>query len=327
MNIESNNNNPAFRPSRSWHLPNSSSDQIHLDWNCCDTNSGFANSGHHAFANQPDPTGVCATASQIHTHGWSPNLSSPSLGSQQQALDTVYNEGTTNITIASPVSQLDSQWFPQSPDFATPSFIEPYFPSLGSVNDDVNSYANTYAQPDQAYQFANNVDAPNVVGVTNFDVAWTDTTNFEPSNEWLDYPAFEPQVDMNSYVANLDVAPMGTTRFGSSNQWSTFTNFEPQLDNTSFISLPNTTYMSSPPVLPTPATVDVPAAATFVNTNPNTCNFPGCGKVFGRAADLARHGRKHVDHQHPCPVNGCSKTFYRTDKLRDHQRKGHKMSV
>jgi hypothetical protein len=66
-----------------------------------------------------------------------------------------------------------------------------------------------------------------------------------------------------------------------------------------------------------------------IHTNPQTCNYPGCGKVTARQADFARHRLQHGTPHHSCLVHACNrrgpKAFYRADRLRDHQRKKHGM--
>jgi len=205
-----------------------------------------------------------------------------------------------------------SQGFFQNPNPVTPSVGQPFVPTLDSVSYHVDHFANTNGQSGQAYHLAD-FNAPMDFDAANLEIAPIDTTSFSSLHWWSNDTAIWPQVDTNS--------------FNSFNQLSNDTAIGPQADINSFDSLllPHTTYMPSAPELPTPFPGVVAAANANVNTNPNTCNYPGCGRTFGRPTDLARHRRKHGVHQHPCPVRGCPRTFYRTDKLRDHQRQGHRM--
>ena len=317
----------TFSPSNSWQPPDSSS---------AATNSFVPNSGHNASAKQAtDTVGYATEPQKQHTHSWPPNLPSIYHGSQQQALNTAYNEGTADVvTIASPAYEPASQGFFQNPNPVTPSFGQPFVPTLDLVGYHVNRWAaTTNSQHGQAYQLAG-YGAVNDFDAANLEIALIDTTSFGSLHQWPNDTASGPLVDTNSfnsfnqwsnYAAIGPQADMNS--FDSLHQWSNDAAIGPQADTntSSSLLLPNTTYLLSPPALPTPFTGGVTAANANVNTNPNTCNYPGCGRIFGRPADLARHRRKHGVHQHPCPVRGCPRTFYRTDKLRDHQRQGHRM--
>ncbi|KAH6664205.1 hypothetical protein B0J14DRAFT_493928 [Halenospora varia] len=89
--------------------------------------------------------------------------------------------------------------------------------------------------------------------------------------------------------------------------------------------------MFTTPVVPRPIARRVASRRSNVNTNPYTCNYPGCGEIINRLGDFARHQQKHGVRQHPCLVHGCNRrgprAFYRADKLRDHQRTKHKMAI
>ena len=316
----------TFSPSNSWQLPDSSS---------AVTNSFVTNSTNNASTHQPTDTYGYATESQHqHSHRWSPNLPSSYHGPQQQALNTAYNEGAGDVvTVTSPACEPASRGGFQSPNPVTPSFGQRFVPTLESVGYHVNPWATTNSQHDQAYQLAG-FGAVNDFNAANLEIAPIDTTSFGSLHQWPNDTAIGPQVDTNisnSFNQWSNYAaigpPVDMNSFDSLHQWSNDAAIGPQADtNTSNpLLLPNTTYLLSPPALPTPFTGGVTAANANVNTNPNTCNYPGCGRIFGRPADLARHRRKHGVYQHPCPVRGCPRTFYRTDKLRDHQRQGHRM--
>jgi hypothetical protein len=104
--------------------------------------------------------------------------------------------------------------------------------------------------------------------------------------------------------------------------------------------LPTTASMPAAPALPahangmitTPAVPrhiarGVTSRRSNVNTNAHICDYAGCGKMFARPGDLARHSKQHGVPQHPCDIPGCNRdglrAFYRADKLLDHQRKKH----
>ncbi|KAH8592630.1 hypothetical protein B0O99DRAFT_517191 [Bisporella sp. PMI_857] len=89
--------------------------------------------------------------------------------------------------------------------------------------------------------------------------------------------------------------------------------------------------MSIAPAGRRPIARGVTSRHSNVNTNPHTCDYPGCGEIITRRGDFIRHRQKHSAPRYPCTVHGCSRrgprAFYRADKLRDHQRKKHRMAI
>ncbi|PMD58521.1 uncharacterized protein K444DRAFT_531864 [Hyaloscypha bicolor E] len=85
--------------------------------------------------------------------------------------------------------------------------------------------------------------------------------------------------------------------------------------------------MFTAPAVPRPIARGVTSRRSNVDTNAHTCGYAGCGKMFARPGDLARHSKQHGIPQHPCDIPGCNRhgarAFYRADKLLDHQRKKH----
>ena len=145
---------------------------------------------------------------------------------------------------------------------------------------------------------------------------------------------------------DFGVMPNGFANPTSFTHWDDLTAINPQETMASFnqLPLPATTGAPVAPTLPTHGTsmFTTPAATrpiarrvvsrrSNVNTNAHTCDYTGCGKIFARPGDLARHTQQHGVPQHPCLIHGCnrrhSRAFYRADKLRDHQRKKHGIAI
>jgi hypothetical protein len=194
-----------------------------------------------------------------------------------------------------------SQGFAQSSSHVTPGFGQRFIPALSSVDyPPVHSYnAIANGQSDSTLQLSDFGATPN--GFANFN-------SFIP---WDDSTAVDPQATMTSFnqlplpaTTSAPAAPALRTHAAS---------------------------MFTAPAVPRPFAGRIMSRRSNVNTNPHTCNYPGCGKMFARPSDIVRHRQQHGVPQHPCPVHGCnrrgSRAFYRTDKLRDHQRKKHRMAI
>ncbi|PQE23633.1 hypothetical protein CJF31_00006301 [Rutstroemia sp. NJR-2017a BVV2] len=291
-----------------------SSGFINDDGNHRDVDTFVTSPGHNVSPNQALGGILDVTATQDqHIHIWSPNLSPSNRGFQQQAVSTpnngCNNEWNLDASFAPPAWDPASQGFAQSLSHVTPGFGQRFIPTLDSA-DYLSVYSNAVAngQPDPALQ------------LSEFDI-------------YDDFGA----------MPNSFVHPTSFT------QWDDLTAIDPQETMASFnqLPLPTTTDIPAAPALPTYGTdmltaltvplPSLPIARRVVpqrsngNTNAHTCNFTGCGKVFTRPGDLARHRKHHGVPQHPCLIDGCnrrlSKAFYRADKLRDHQRKKHRMAI
>jgi hypothetical protein len=159
--------------------------------------------------------------------------------------------------------------------------------------------------------------------------------NITPYTQWNDLTTLDPQEN----VANFNQLIPPATPY---TQWDDLTAIDPQDNMASFNQglLPTTTSTPKTPVLPANGTnmstaFEVPrhnagavrSRRSNINTAAHTCGYTGCGKVFTRPGDLARHNLQHGLPQHPCLVRGCNRrgprAFYRTDKLVEHQRKRH----
>jgi hypothetical protein len=278
------------------------------------TPSSLNASPNQAFAGTLQAT----LARDQHVLIWSPNLLPSNLGFQQQAVSTANdgwnNEWNSNVSFAPPALDPASQ-FAQSLSYATPGFGQNFIPALSSA--DYPVYSNTIAngQLDPTVQFPdfgvyNDFGAYNAFGIYNHFNAMPDPlANPTPFTQWEmdDLTAIDPQETMGS--------------------------FNPLLP-------PTTTSMPAAPALPTHATnmLTVPTAPrpiartaisrrSTAGTNAYTCGYAGCGRIFTRGGDLARHTQQHGVPQHPCLIHRCNRraanAFYRADKLRDHQRRKH----
>jgi hypothetical protein len=241
------------------------------------------------------------TPQDEHIHIWSTNLSTNDGGLQQQTVRIANNGWNPDVSIAPSPWDLDSQGFDQSLNDLTTGFGRHFTPALSELDFPPTIIDD---QPDPTFQtpdfgvYSNDVVIPNDFVTVN-------------SSQWDDLTAMDTQPTMTSF-----------------NQ----------------LSLPTISNMPAPQALPTNATSMFVATAaprpiarrvasrhSNVNTNTHTCDYPGCGHIFGRMGDFVRHRKQHGVPQHPCLVHGCnrrgSRAFYRADKLRDHQRKKHRMNV
>jgi hypothetical protein len=299
-------------PLEPWDLAAPSSDFINANGNHRDADSFVTSPSHNASPNQALAGTLDATATRDqHIPIWSPNLSSSNHGSQQQAVSTA-NNGWNNgwnpdVSIAPPAWDPASQGLAQSLSHVTPDFGQRFIPASSSVDyPPVHSNAIANGQPDPTLQ------RPDSGVYTDFGVVPNNFANFNSLTQWADLPAIDPQPTMTSFNNQL---PFPTT---------TSMPAAPALPT-------HATSIFTAPALPHPIARRVTSRRSNVNTNPHTCNYPGCGEIITRLGDLTRHRQKHGVPQHPCIVHGCSRrgprAFYRTDKLRDHQRKKHRMAI
>ena len=212
-----------------------------------------------------------------------------------------WNNGwNPDVSIAPPAWDPASQGFTQSLSHVTTGFGQRFITALSSVDyPSVHSNAIANSQPDPTLQ------------LPDFGVTSNGFANFNSFIQWDDSTAIDPQATMTSF------------------------NQLPFLAATSMPAAPalptHATSMFTAPAVPRPIARRVASRRSNVNTNPHTCNYPGCGKIFARPGDLVRHRQQHGVPLHPCLVHGCnrrgSRAFYRADKLRDHQRKKHRMAI
>ncbi|PQE06937.1 hypothetical protein CJF32_00009233 [Rutstroemia sp. NJR-2017a WRK4] len=241
---------------------------------------------------------------------WSPNLSPSNREIQQQAVRTP-NNGSNNelnhdVSFAPHAWNATLQGVAQSLSHVTPGFDQPFIPTLDPV-DYLSVYSGAVAngQPDLTPQLSD-FDVYN-----DFSVMPNSFANPTSFTQWDDLTVINPQENM----ANVDQLPLTTTT-----------------GIPAALALP--AYASSiitAPTVPLSVARRVVPRRSNGNNNAHACHFTGCGKVFARPGDLARHRNQHGLPQHPCLIDGCnrrgSKAFYRADKLRDHQRKKHKMVI
>jgi hypothetical protein len=274
---------------------------------------------NHAFAGTLHAT----PARDQHFRIWTPKLLPINLGFQQQAVsianDGWNNEWNSNVSFAPPA--LDSAFqSAQSLSYITPGFGQNFIPDLSSAD-----YPPVYSNTIENGQLDPTVQFP----------------DFDVYNEFGDYNAFGVYNHFNA-VPDTPVYPPPLTQW----EWDDLTAIDPQESMESFnpLLLPTTTSMPAAPALPTHATntLTVPTAPrpiartaasrrSAASTNAYTCSYAGCGKMFTRPGDLARHTQQHGVPQHPCLIHRCNRrgdnAFYRADKLRDHQRRKHGIST
>jgi hypothetical protein len=281
-----------------WNLLVLSSDFINVDGNHRDADSFVTSLNYNASSNQALVRILDAAATgHQHIPIWSRDLSTSNLGSHQQAAGIANNEWdigrVSDVSIAPPAWQLASRGFDDSLSHVEPGFDQGFIPAFSSIDyPPVHSNAVSNSQPNPALQLFD-------FGVYNdFGVVPNQLASFNSFTQWDDSLAIDPQATMTSF-----------------NQLS------PPITNSTF-----TTH-----AVPSPVASGMTYRGSNINTNPYTCDYPGCGKSFARSSDLVRHGQQHGVPQHPCLVDGCnrrgSKAFYRADKLRDHQRKKHRMTI
>jgi len=285
-----------------WQPADSGFDFNNADGNHYDVNSLAPYSGHNASLDQSLVGIIGATATQDqHIHSWSPNLSPSNYGSQQQAISTAYDGWHSDVTIAPSAWDPASQGFAQNLSYVTPSFDQRFIPALGSIN-----YPSVHFTASANFQPGPNPQLPDF-GVHNyFRVVDNGSTSFNSITQQVDFT--DPQGIMTNF--NELVFPTTATT--------------PALST-------DTTDMLTAPELPRSTARRVASRHPNGNANLYTCNHLGCGKIFTRPSDLARHGQQHGVPQHPCLVQGCNRrglrAFPRADKLRDHQRKKHRMAI
>ena len=72
------------------------------------------------------------------------------------------------------------------------------------------------------------------------------------------------------------------------------------------------------------ATLQPTVAAPHAPGSRDTCNVPGCGKTFGRAAEFRRHKQTvHGEKKFRCMVDSCDYSYGRLDKVREHMARMH----
>jgi hypothetical protein len=248
-----------------WELADPSSDFINVDGNHHDANSFVTSPSYNASLNQPLAGFLGATVTQDqHIPIWSPN-------------NHAYGGWNPDVSIAPPAWDPASQGFAQSLSPVTPGFGQRLVPALSSVDyPPVHSNAIANGQPDPTLQL------PGFGVYNDFGVVLDGSANFNSFTPWNDLTAIDPQAAMTSINNQLH--------------------------------FPTTTSMPAAPALPTHATSMFTAPAvprpisrrgasrrSNVNTNPYTCNYLGCGKVFAHRGDLGRHGRQHVVPSAPLP--------------------------
>jgi hypothetical protein len=269
-------------------------------------NSFVTSPSNSAFSN---PTLAGILDADLHIPIWSPNVSLSNGGFQQQAVNTANNGWNLDVSIALPAWNPVYQGVSQSLSHATQGFGSPFVPTLSSVDYSlVDSNAIPNDHPDPTLQFAD-------FGVNNnFAVLPNDFANFNPLTHWNDLTTIDSQVPQST-MTSFNPIPLPTI---------------PNIPAAPALPT-NDTSMSAAPAVPRAIAKRVASRRSSVNTNPHTCDYPGCGNIFNRPGDLVRHKQQHGVPQHPCLVHGCtrrgSRAFYRADKLRDHQRKKHRMAV
>jgi hypothetical protein len=189
----------------------------------------------------------------------------------QQAVSTPSN-GSNNewkVSFVPPAWDPASQGFAQSLSHMTPGFDQPFIPNLDSA-DYLSVYSNAVAngQPDPALQLSG-------FSVNNdFSVIPNSFANPTSFTQWDDLTA----IDLQETMASFNQLPFPTTvDIPAAPELSTYA--------------PN---MFTAPTAPLPIARGAVSRRSNGNTNAYTCSFTGCGKVFARLGDLARH-RKQYD--------------------------------
>jgi hypothetical protein len=290
-----------------WALAAPSSGFISGDGNHRDIDSFVTSRSHNASPNQALAGTLNATTTRDqHILIWSPNLSPSNRGFQQEAVSTANNgwnnEWNPDVSFAPPAWDPDSERFAQSLSHVTPGFGQSFIPALSSA-DYPPLYSNAIAngQPDSTLQL------PGFNVYNDFGVMPNGFANPTSFVQWDDLTIIDPQETM----ASFNQLPLPTTT-----------------DIPTAPALPShATSMFTAPAMPRPTARRMTPRRSNGITNAHTCDYAGCGKIFARPGDLARHRLQHGVPQYPCLIHGCnrchSKGFYRADKLRDHQRKKH----
>jgi hypothetical protein len=275
---------------------------INVDRNHCYIDSFASTPSNNAFLNPALARIVDVTTPQDgHIHIWSPNLWTNDGGLQQQAMSVANNGWNLDASIAPPAWDSASQGFDQGLSDLGTGFGQRFTPTLSELDFPptiIDGQSHLTLQTPEFGVYNNFVDMPN------------DFANFN-SSPWDDLTAMDTQPTMTSFnqlslptLSSMHAAPALPT---------------------------NATSMFTAPAAPRPIARRVVSRHYNVNTNTHTCDYPGCGHIFGRMGDFVRHRKQHGVPQHPCLVHGCnrrgSRAFYRADKLRDHQRKKHRMAV
>jgi hypothetical protein len=291
-----------------WALAAPSSGFINSDGNHRDVDTFAISPSYNVSPNQALAGTLEATATRDqHVPIWSPSLSPSNLGFQQQAVSTpnngLNNEWNLDVSFAYPAWDPASQDFAQSLSHVTQNFGQSFIPTLNSADNLSNAVAD--GQLDPTLQLSD-------FGVNNdFSVIPNNFANPTSFTQWDDLTA----VGLQETMASFNQLPLPTTT-----------------DIPAAPALPTSvTNMFTAPTMPLPIARGVVSRRSNGNNNTHTCNFTGCGKVFARLGDLARHSKHHGVPQHPCLIDGCNRhgpeAFYRADKLRDHQRRKHKMAI
>jgi len=204
------------------------------------------------------------------------------------------NEWSPGVSIAPPARDPASHSFAQSLSHVTPDIGQPFTPAWGLT--DMYSNAIENGQPDPTLQFP-------AVGVYNGSGnGFGNSTSY---TQWDDLTAINSQETMTGFnqlflptTASMPAAPALPT---------------------------HATNTPAAPAVPRPIARGVASRRSNVNTNAHLCGYAGCGKMFARRGDLARHSKHHGVPQHPCDSPGCNRhgarAFFRADKLRDHKKK------
>ncbi|KAH6705246.1 hypothetical protein BKA61DRAFT_739664 [Leptodontidium sp. MPI-SDFR-AT-0119] len=294
-----------------WALAAPSSGFINGDGNHRDVDSFVTSPNHNAHPNQALAGTLDVTVIRDqHIPIWSPNLSPSNRGFQQQAVGTPNNgwnnEWNLDVSVAPPTWDPASHGFAQSLSHVTSGFGQCFITTLNSADyPPVYSNAIGNGQPDPTLQLPG-------FGVYNDFVDMPNSfANYTSFTQWDESTAIDPQETM----ASFNQLPLPTTT-----------------GMPAALALPtHATSMFTAPAVPRPIARRVVPRRSNVNTNAHTCDSAGCGKIFTRPGDLARHRQQHGVPQHPCLIHGCnrrrSRAFYRADKLRDHQRKKHGIAI
>jgi hypothetical protein len=230
-------------------------------------------------------------------------LSPSNRGFQQQAVSTANdgwnNEWNPDVSFAPPSCDPASEGFAQSLSHVTPCFGQGALSSADYPPVYSNAIAN--GQPDS------NLQLPGFGVHNDFGFMPNGFANLTSFAQWDDLTIIDPQETM----ASFNLLPLPTTT-----------------DMPAASALPtHATSKFNAPAVPRPIARRVASRRSNSNTHAHICDYVGCGKIFTRPGDLARHRQQHGVPQYPCLIHGCnrrhSKAFYRGDKLRDHQRKKH----
>ena len=199
------------------------------------------------------------------------------------------NEWNPDISIAPPARDPASHGLAQS--LVTSGLGQPFTPASGLA--DMYSNAIENGQPDPTIQFP----VYNDFGVMRNDfvnpTSYTQCDDFDDQETMASFNQL-PRPITTSMPAALALPPYATS-------------------------------MITAPAVHRPIARGVTSRRSNVNTNAHVCGFAGCGKIFARPGDLARHSKHHGVPQHPCDSPGCNRhgarAFFRADKLRDHKKK------